>query len=261
MKKIIYLLLAALMVTGIAAAQTRKKSKTKKKTTSAAVLPVTKGETKEYGNYLTTQVFTVKKGNNDVKIEYPVSGNSALVNSIRKYIKNAVNRNFTGSLETPNALITSLVKKYSGRSEDYIAVEIGVIYSNPNIVTFSNNGYEYAGGAHGMSWFDGATFLTANGEELNINMMPSFSKLRPYILEGMAKYYKRSVSDLRDILYNVDELKEYPQTVYIDKDGLTFIYQPYEIAPYMAGAPTSVIPLTSEIINMLPDKAQQFVKE
>lgn len=263
MKKIIYLLLAALMVTGVTAAQTSKKSKTKKKTTSAAVLPVTKGETKEYGDYLTTQMFTVKKGkDNQVKVEYPVAGNPALVNAIRSYIKHRLNDKFTGSLDTPDALLRSALKGKRdvqfGQEGESLSQEITVTYSNPNVISFKDEGYVYEGGAHGLPWMSGASFLTSDGTILNIDMMPSFSRMKPYVMQGIADDYNVSVRDLDDILFNADEVNDYPGTVYITADGLKFIYQPYEIAPFSAGAPTAVIPATSNIIDMLSPAGRKF---
>lgn len=266
MKKIIYLLLALLVVTGAASAQTRKKSKTKKKATSSAVLPVAKGEIKEYGDYLTTQMFTVKKGkDNEVKVEYPLSGNPILVNAIREYIKNSVNDQFTGSLDTPDALLRSALKgKHDvsfGQEGESLSQELVVEYFNPNIITFKDTGYVYMGGAHGMPWVTGKTFMTSDGTPFTLDMLPSFSKMRSSIMKGLAKNFGVSVSGLKDILFDPDELNEYPGTVYITGDGIIFIYQPYEIAPFSEGAPTAIVPLTSEIINMLPDKARQFVTE
>lgn len=267
MKKVVLLLIMALALTGIVEAQTRKKSSSgKRKAQTSSVLPVTKGEVKQYGDYLTTQIFTVKKGKeNEVKVEYPIAGNPVLVDSIRVNIKNNVNPQFTGSLATPDALLRSALKGKRdvsfGQEGESLSQEMLVVYSNPNIITFSDEGYSYYGGAHGMPWVSGNTILVSDGSLLTIDMMPSFYKMKSYIRKGLAKSWDIRESELSNYIDNPDGPEDYPGTVYITDKGLVFIYQPYKIAPYAAGAPTAVVPLTQEVINLLPPAAQRFVKK
>lgn len=266
MKKIVLLLILAMAFTTATEAQTRKKSGSgKKKSSSAAVLPVTKGETKQYGDYLTTQLFTVKKGkDNKVEIEYPISGDPVLVNAIRKKIKDSVNDKFTGSLDTPDALMRSALKGKKdvkfGQEGESLSQEIKVVYSSPEVITFTDNGYWYGGGAHGMPWSTGKTFLVADGSILTSDMLPSFSKMKPYIRKGFAKSYGVRESEVGDYLFDSNGPDDYSGTVFVTDQGLVIIYQPYEISPYSSGAPTAVIPLAEEIINLFPAKGKRFIK-
>lgn len=252
----------AILSCGNATAQTRKKSSVKSKKTSS-VLPVTKGEIKEYGDFLTTQIFTVKKGkDNKISIEYPISGDPDLVNAMRRYIKNCLNENFTGSLDTPDALLRNALKGKKdvsfGQEGESLEQNFKVIYNNQHVITLDNTGYTYMGGAHGMGWNSGTTFLIENGTEFSESMLPSISKMRPFILQGLAKSYNVSTGDLSDILLTSPNEIDYPGTIYITGEGITFIYQPYEIAPWSEGTPTSVVPVTNDILNMLTPEGRKF---
>lgn len=265
MKKILFILIAVIVVTGTVGAQSRKKSSgSHKKKNTASVLPVAKGEVRDYGDVLTTQVFTVKKGKeNEVKVEYPVAGNPTLVNSIRNKIKDSVNEDFTGSLDSPEALLRSALKDKRdmkfGEEGESLSQNIMIIYSNPDIITYSEQKYTYMGGAHGMPLATGQTFLISDGSTLNIDMLPPFSKLRPYIMKGLAESYGVGEKDLDSILFDPSGLSEYPTTVYATDRGLEFVYQPYEIAPYSAGTPRVVVPFTTDVVNLLSDSAKRFV--
>lgn len=259
MKKIISILMAAILIAGYAGAdaKTTKKSTGKKKTSTSSSLPVTKGATQQYGNYLTTQLFTIKKGqDNEIKVEYPIKGNAQLVNAIRKKIKNIVNEKFTGSLETPDALLRSAMK-YVGR-EETIEQDIKVSYANGNVVTYDFSGYEYAGGAHGQYWSFGTTFLVDNGTVFTTDMMPPFYTMRPYILDGMSKKMDMSISELYNGFYSPDSLEDYG-SVSITDEGICIVYQPYEIGPWSSGLFTSVIPI-SEVYDLFSSGAKKFLK-
>ena len=75
----------------------------------------------------------------------------------------------------------------------------------------------------------------------------------------MAKDRDVSVNDLDNILFNIDEI-DYSGVVYLTEEGINFVYQPYEIAPYSEGIITSVVPATSEVINMMTPQGQRFFK-
>lgn len=260
MKKILSIFLfAAIIVAGCGSmdAKTAKKATKKTSQSSSAGLSVSKGEIKEYGDYLTTQLFTIKKGKyGEIKVEYPIKGNTQLVNSIRNNIKRFINEKFTGSLETPDALLRSAMKEVG--KEYQRNLHINISYDNGNVVTYKVEGDDYSGGAHGLYWKFGRTFLVADGKVFDENMMPSFSSMRKHILDGMARKMDMPVSDVVDGFYSSDSLEDYG-SVSITADGIYIVYQPYEIGPYMSGLFESVIPI-SEVYNLFSPEAQKFLK-
>lgn len=265
LKKVIGILLISMMAIGVTLdvdAKTTKKSG--KRGSSSHTLTVKKEAIKNYGDYLTTQIFSVKKGkDNSLIIEYPISGNPALVNAMRESIKQDLYPTFTGSLETPEALMRSVMKQVKdvsfGEEGESLSEEIKVIYSTPDLITLESSGYSYAGGMHGMYWDMGNTFLVNDGTVLDIDMFPPISNMRSKILEGIADEQDVSVSDLDDFIYNPYEI-DYPVTVYLTEKGINFVYQPYDIGPYSSGIITSVVPATPEVINMMTPQGQRFFK-
>lgn len=259
------LILAAVVAAGSftadAKAPVRKKAAARK--SASSVLPVTKGETRQYGDYLVTQQFRIKKGkDNSISVEYPIEGTPELVNALRKEIKERVNPNFTGSLDTPEAMLRSAMKNYRdvsfGDEGESLTEEISVMYATPEVVTLQDAGYTYMGGAHGLGFDTGVTFMVQNGSKLTAEMMPDIKEMRPVILKNIARGLDIPVKDLNEVLFDAQQI-EYPATVFVTKDGLNFAYQPYEIAPYSAGVITAVVP-TSEVIGLLSPEAQKFLK-
>ena len=83
--------------------------------------------------------------------------------------------------------------------------------------------------------------------------------MRPYILRGLAEYFGCSINELSDYVFEINAL-EYPATVYITAQGITFIYQQYEITAYVYGIPTAVVPATVEVVDMLTAAGQKFFR-
>lgn len=234
------------------------------KENAVKTIPIQKGETKKYGNYLTTCMFIAEKGNdNKLVVEYPVSGNPKLVNAIRKNIKEILDPDFKGTLKSPESLMRSVLKDKRdmkfGEEGESLNEEIKVIYSSPSVITFSNEGYSYMGGAHGMNWCAATTFLISDGTMFDISMLPPFSQMRPFIFKGLAEYFDTKVEDLKDYLFDPDDVG-YPKSVAITDKGLTFYYQPYEIAAYAYGSPDAIVPITPQIVKMLTPAGRQFFK-
>lgn len=251
MKHIFKLFLLVGLVVGLTAEADAAKKRTRARTSNAAPA-VTVGETKNYGDALTTCLYTIKKGDSKISVEYPVGGSPALVKLLRRYVVESVddkNVNTYANMETPDQLLKAAIRQYgakavAGGSRPTIDQTVSVSYSNNNVVTVKNEGYTYTGGAHEMPWSASATFLIADGSRLSQKMLPSFAAIKPYVLKGFAQYAECSVNDLEGYGYGVDDL-DYPayDSPYIDEKGLNLIYGPYEIGPYSIGMPTAAIPL------------------
>lgn len=265
MKKFLMMMLVGLLLAGnvsIEAKTTKKTKTTPKKTTST--LPVKKGEIKQYGDYLTTQFFSAKKGkDSEVELEYPIGGNPQLVNAMRQFIKDCLKSDYTGSLESPEGLIRSVLKnkrdvQFNGSGES-LSSEIEVEYATPSIITLKNRGYLYEGGVHGFGWESGETFLVKDGTVLSTDMFPPIYVMKDTILRGIADKSNISIEDVYYRLFNASEI-DYPGVVVIEEDGINFIYQPYEIAPYSEGVVKSVVAPTPDLVNSLTPEGQKFFK-
>ena len=254
MKKIIAVIALIAFIGFGAIAAPRKKTSSKK--TTPAALTVKKGEIKNYGDVLETQTFTLDTKRVEYKIEYPMGGSQPLVNAIREYIKEIVDENYTGSLDSPEGMMKASAKKVErGQSSE---IDISVIYNGPNSISVScyiSDMWEDA--AHPHSAQNGKTFRKSDGLILSESMLPPVSKLKNRIKAGLAKYSGISVSEV-DEYYYPNWTEEYPATIMITDNGLSLRWNPYEIASYSVGMPSVDIPLDNELLQLLSPEAKTF---
>jgi len=131
-----------------------------------------------------------------------------------------------------------------------IELEQRVLFNSPQIITIETFNYAYTGGAHGNYGtvfynFDVATgaiidlkkLLVVNYESaLKAIAEPLFKKA--YLEEGMTKYSEAGFYFEHDVFTLTDNFA-------ITKEGLKFVYNPYEVAPYALGQQEIIIPYTS----------------
>lgn len=270
MKKITAILLLTLCVMmGSLDLQAQKKrtgsrGKAKARTTATA-LKVVAGATHNYGSILTTKDFTCKKGDSYFTVEYPISGNATIVNALRKDIVARICPKFSGSLDTPDALLRKALAGYArkgqfGMSGETIECDIKITYATDKVVTINESSYFYGGGAHGMPLNTSTTYLVSTGQPLTRSMLPSIQTLRPYIINGLLRYADISRSEWDSFYFTTTKDLELPESdPYITKEGLNIIYSAYEIGPYAIGMPVATIPFSDvkrfagkELLKYLP---------
>lgn len=234
---------------------------TRKSATGPAVV---KGEVKTYGDYLTTQLFSIKKGESQITVEYPMSGNEELVKAVRSYIVDFVNDTCRGDTSSPEQLLKTTIKGYSskgsyGMTGETVNEKVVVVYSNDNVISYLGDGYSYMGGAHGMPFAVGCSFLVSNGKALTTDMMPPISTMRPYIIDGLCESIEMDEPDIQDAIPGIYEI-DYPGGApYFTEDGLVFHYGAYEIGSYALGMPTSTVSW-SDAAKLLSGDAAAFVE-
>ena len=132
------------------------------------------------------------------------------------------------------------------------------IYETPKLVTFGVNTYlYYHGAAHPSTIYNAQTFRKSDGRRFGWEIIyednvyaddTSYIQLQAQLRAGVAEHFEvANEDDLGDLLtieksdfsYNFPR----PQAVpYLTKEGLNFVYQQYEIAPYAMGLPSVTIP-------------------
>ena len=148
---------------------------------------------------------------------------------------------------TKKAFFKEYLETNQGQDEEYLYAANWVNESNADIIfnddyfaTLAFSNYMYMGGAHGMF---GETYLvidTKNAKQLTLNDL--FDKKSLIVLEQkiIKKAYKYTgVEDavsLQDAGYLVDKINA-TDNFSLTAEGIKFVYQPYEIAPYAAGMP------------------------
>lgn len=118
---------------------------------------------------------------------------------------------------------------------------VNIIFNDAYFATLGFSNYQFSGGAHGMY---GETYLVIDIKKSEkITLSSIFDKnalvsLEKRILKKAYAYTNsQNASSLQDAGYLVDKI-EATENFSLTALGITFVYQPYEIAPYAAGMPT-----------------------
>ena len=180
-----------------------------------------------------------------------------------------------GSVESMvNAYVRSYIMQYLNEGHDAIGqheneaeeqeaatawmnyeefVEGKILYNNDGIVSYQVVADSYTGGAHGNKTVDNGVFDLNNLKQLSIEDVfnnNSLSELHASL---------RNQLMLQNNCKTIDELAEKGQftapneivatdNFYVNEDGITWTYDPYEIAPYSVG----VVQITLSWEDVLP---------
>lgn len=131
-----------------------------------------------------------------------------------------------------------------------------VTRADNDVISFTENGYEYMGGAHGMPYMVGINYDTKTGELI------SFTDLSddPDAFHADTLAYNQALAQTKyysDQLFNTEDITNgtLEETLYADggwylsTSGLVFMSPPYALAPYSSGTLEFTIPY-SDLANM-----------
>lgn len=124
-------------------------------------------------------------------------------------------------------------------------VETSVSEGRNGGIAYVIDAYEYTGGAHGMYYEMAMNFDLAAGKLLSkgdVFAEGSDSLIGGEIAKSLVR--QRGVKDLEALIDSfgyADFRGNVPDNFILGKDSVTFIYQPYEIAPYCEGLPRAVV--------------------
>lgn len=141
-------------------------------------------------------------------------------------------------------------------------VHVSKLVETDLYITYMSNAEGFMGGAHGYAIATGQTFRKSDGKRIGYTTEydqatetfhqkdqtlfsdPQSPKLFALIKEGVRSYFAEFETDvktdeaLKDMLIGVEDINRIPlpsAAPYFTKEGLSFVYQQYEIAPYAAG--------------------------
>lgn len=139
------------------------------------------------------------------------------------------------------------------------------IYRTDRFVTYASSTYCYLGGAHGGSGFAPQVFRLDDGRQFGWNMFrpDSLPALKGMIKQAlMTDHFKvKTEAEFRDcLLVNPDTLPLPTTPPYFSADGVNFVYQQYEIAPYAAGMPGCALPYAKVLPMLTKEAAALFPK-
>lgn len=138
------------------------------------------------------------------------------------------------------------------------------VFETEKVVTYELTLYVDFGGAHPSTQVLGATFCKDDGTQLTWDIIRKEQRVAfNDLLRQMLKDYFNADTDdeLMDNLQGVDKLSRIPLPAtppHMTKDGITIIYQQYEIAAYAMGMPGDIIPY-EKMKPYLTDKAKRLI--
>ncbi len=122
-------------------------------------------------------------------------------------------------------------------------------------VTYTNEGYEYTGGAHEMPWYNGTTFSKIDGSIVGYDLFEDPELLIPIIAENIEnQYFAKDELEYQEITTLPDN------EPWIETDSVVFCFQAYEIASFAAGMPLCKIALT-DLKPFLSEKGKSLLND
>ena len=220
----------------------------------------------------------------NIAFDYPQSGPQPLADSLSTYVCQQLGIN-SPSDDATFAKRKELEEEWQELAaadlhmQLYYTRNLTLLHDTTHYVTLQNSIEEFHGGAHGSYTYYGQTFRKSDGQRIGyvsiydqdngtfhiehqtlFNDKVETPEFKALLKEGVGSYFKEMSNGdddwtLEDMLIGVDDvnalpLPQYPPT--FTKDGLSFVYQQYEIAPYAAGLPSFTIPY---------DKAKPFLTD
>lgn len=198
-----------------------------------------------------------------ITCSYPIvsiAGNDAAAEKI--------NENILSRVESFNTATNQGVEFAKADFEDWLSggiqppmpyssdLSFTVARADSNVISFTENGYEYWGGAHGMPYKTGINYDTHTGELI------SFTDLSddPDAFHADTLAYNQELAQTEyysDQLFNMDNITDgtLEEELYADDgwylstSGLVFMSSPYALAPYSSGTLEFTIPY-SDLANM-----------
>ncbi len=120
---------------------------------------------------------------------------------------------------------------------------VSVVFESSALVVVSVGESSYTGGAHGNYSTTYATFVRQTGQQLSLSdiLVDGYEdKLRPHVVVGLEVALETSLGDAD--LHHTAEDVPLAGDWEVNGEALVFHYDPYEIGPYVMGAPSASIP-------------------
>ena len=132
------------------------------------------------------------------------------------------------------------------------------------ILSYCVERYVYTGGAHGSNFRQFVNYNLQTGEQIDEEQLfaenyqePLTQLLLQYMVEQ--NYEIALIQDLQEAGYNVDDIHP-NDNFYLAEEGITYVFNPYDIAPYALGETEILIPW-SALQNILKPEFQTVEKQ
>lgn len=187
-------------------------------------------------------------------VDFPTSGDKILKQNICEWINETLGGSYTGDLYDYRKLMSHYAAGLSagdGEFHEYSKTAITKQFEDSKVITYLVVLVSYEGGAHELSSIYGVTFRKTDAKIFTKDYITNYAALQPEIVKGLKDYFGvKTDSELVDCILwgnvgltpSVENIPLPATNPWIDKEGVCFIYEEYEIAPYAAGMPYCYIP-------------------
>ncbi|MBR1518497.1 MAG: DUF3298 domain-containing protein [Prevotella sp.] len=197
-----------------------------------------------------------------ISLQLPVDQKSALAKAVNEYATEMMGGTFEGEYTDTTAMadhyLKGIIDEYHemyGEVPHFAVdgmklldnIKMFKVYETPKVVTYEYTTETFTGGAHGGFYSVGQTFRRSDGRRIGWDILQHQYgvEFQEMLKHGLKEYFDIGSDDeLKGMLLSEDKFYTIPlpqcPPLFV-KDGVMFVYNQYEIAPYAAGLPTFVI--------------------
>ena len=208
-------------------------------------------------------VADIDMGHFAIAIQHPADTTSALAQALAEYASEVLGGVYQGEYTSPHAVMafyhSQTIKDWQPDYQQlkevsdadpkfYWNAAISKVADTPRFLTVAYTCESYQGGAHGLSLHFGITLRKSDCRRMGWEILRNSNgeKVQELMRQGLKEYFNVKTDDeLKNLLFNENYIYTMPLPQcppLFTADGIQFVYNPYEIAPYAAGRPTFVIP-------------------
>lgn len=162
-----------------------------------------------------------------IDVQYPKFNNIAIDSAIEKFITDAIVQFKTEASEVP---------PFPSETRYELDSVFNSTYAGSNLVSARLIMSTYTGGAHPVAFVHGLNFDRMTGRELTLPDALSMVDLSlEQIADLVTEELRTRLGD--DVFFSegAAAVRENYQTFVVDANNVTFIFQPYQVAPYAVG--------------------------
>lgn len=191
----------------------------------------------------------------DVTMDVPVTGPGPLVDAVKKWLDNILGGTYDEALTFDDDMMRHYAAEYFDENAFsygpesvmacYMYIDIVMTDNTEGFVSYEVDGEDFTGGAHGMLFTYGATFVKADGRQLGWEMFPDTTNLAGLFKKYLASDWAAKNDLVLDEVLFEDAASNFPlpyQDPWLVTDGVKFCYNVYEIASFAVGMSSAVIP-------------------
>ena len=229
--------------------------------------------------------------------QFPVSGSKDVRESIGRYLSEKLSyfcpyidmtneaevraHTYCGDIADGRGLLSHYMKEYTtgfenwvnefgSRSDMLMFQEIvgSVVWESDKALTYCITFENFMGGAHGGHFQSARTFRKTDGKVIQLIDSTQLDKMQALMYGGLKDYLGQEITPnfnvkVSDMLF-VKRIPLPADHLVMRQNGLSFLYQPYEIAAYVYGMPSFTLSydkvkpfMTAEAVELIPQQKNQ----